>query len=207
MIWTVNYLNSIAGLNFARNRNRKIGAWPALYGEALNPLRLVQEALKSSARNPGRSDVELDSSNRPAFPDQSTGNVNSFGAQVLSETTVGKVSVQFEISHVGTPNDRFYKADTDCDDRSTNMDKDKVYFEVIDDINGNKALCLGLQDNVNNGAAGYVTLYGGKPRTISCTFELGNIESVYEKHITAKMRYRYSQFIEKSIVVEDVSQN
>jgi len=123
----------------------------------------------------------------------------------VTQTPLGsdKIQLQFEISHVGDVNDRFYKVDTDCDDKTTNTDKDKVYLEVVTDINGNTAECSGLEEGTGN--AGYVTLYNGKPRTVICSFDVGDVEGVYEKQITANLQYRYSQFIEKTILVKDVS--
>jgi hypothetical protein len=116
----------------------------------------------------------------------------------------GKIQVNFEISHVGTPNDRFYKFNTDCDDRSTNTQKDKVYFEV-GQINGKKGKCTGLQEANADGSGGYVTLFNGRPMTVLCTFDLGNIEGSFETILEATLKYRYYQFIEKPILIKDVS--
>jgi hypothetical protein len=116
-----------------------------------------------------------------------------------------KIQLQFVISHVGSVNDRFYKVDTECDDRATNTDKDKVYIEIETDINGNLAQCSGLEQSTGN--AGFITLFNGKPRNVICTFEVGNIDGAFEKQITAKLSYRYYQFIEKRILVKDVSTN
>jgi hypothetical protein len=123
------------------------------------------------------------------------------------ETPIGssKIQLQFEISHVGTPNDRFYKFDTVCDDRATNTNKDIVYFELETDINGNYAQCSGLRDSNANKNAGYVELFNGKPRIVICQFDTGTIDGVYETLLSAKLKYRYYQFIEKPILIKDVS--
>ncbi|MFT4297637.1 MAG: hypothetical protein ACMXX5_00415 [Candidatus Woesearchaeota archaeon] len=123
----------------------------------------------------------------------------------VTQTPLGsdKIQVQFEISHVGSANDRFYKVDTECDDSATNTDRDKVFFEIPTDINGNYAQCSGLEESTGN--SGYVKLFSGRPRSVICTFEVGNIEGAFEKQLTATLRYRYHQFIEKRILVKDVS--
>jgi len=124
----------------------------------------------------------------------------------VSQTPGGsdKIQVQFEISHVGDTNDRFYKLDTECDDKSTNTDKDKVYFKVADDVNGNSAECSGLESG-STSDEGYVTLYNGKPRTVVCTIDVSNVEGVYEIPLGVELSYRYYQFIEKTILIKDVS--
>jgi hypothetical protein len=122
----------------------------------------------------------------------------------VHQTPLGsdKIQLQFEISHVGSANDRFYKTNTECDDRSTNIDKDIVHFEIMDSAQDVK--CSGLQ-NAESDSSGFVTLYNGKPRTIICSFDVTGVEGMFEKQITAKLGYRYSQFIEKTILVKDVS--
>jgi hypothetical protein len=114
-----------------------------------------------------------------------------------------KIQVQFVIEHVGSPNDRFYKKDTECDDKATNTDKNKVFLNIIEDINGNYAECSGLEESTGN--SGYVTLHAGRPRTVICSFEIGDVQGVFEKQITASLEYRYYQFIEKRILVKDVT--
>lgn len=125
----------------------------------------------------------------------------------VGQTPLGsdKIQIQFEISHVGETNDRFYKLDTECDDRTTNTDKDLVYFEVETEIEGSSADCSGLRDSKSQGNAGYVELFNGKPRTVVCSFDVSGIQGTYEKQIVSKLEYRYYQFIEKNVLVKDVS--
>ena len=113
-----------------------------------------------------------------------------------------KLQLTFDVSHVGAPNDRFYKVDTDCDDDVTNMDRDKVYFEISTDINGNKADCSGLEEGTGN--AGYIKLRNGVTQTVVCNFNVGDVNLDFEKLINVKLGYRYYQFIEKNILIEDV---
>ena len=126
----------------------------------------------------------------------------------VTQTPVGsdKIQLTFEISHVGEVNDRFYKLDTDCDDRATNQNKDLVYFEVLD-TEGNSlgdAQCTGLKKGSQD-SEGYIELFSGAPRTVVCTFDTSNVEGIFEKKVNVKISYRYSQFIEKTIIVKDVS--
>ena len=126
----------------------------------------------------------------------------------VTQTPVGseKIQLTFEISHVGEADDRFYKLDTDCNDRATNQDKDLVYFEVLStegDSLGD-AQCTGLRKGSQD-SEGYIELFNGAPRTVVCTFDTSNVEGIFEKKVNAKISYRYSQFIEKNILVKDVS--
>lgn len=116
-----------------------------------------------------------------------------------------KIQLVFTVEHVGTPNDRFYKLDTECDDRQTNRDKDLVWFEVVSDINGATASCTGMREFNADKSGGYVELYNGEPRQVICQFDMSNVDGIYEELVTVRLKYRYSQFIEKTILVKDVS--
>lgn len=118
-----------------------------------------------------------------------------------------KIQVQFEVSHVGSQHDRFYKLDTDCDDRTTNLDKNKVYINVETDINGNYAQCSGLEGGQSGSNEGFITLHGGSPRIVICTYEVGEISGAFERQINVKLGYRYYQFIERNLLIKDVSPN
>ena len=56
--------------------------------------------------------------------------ITEFTQQAISSD---KIQVSFVVSHVGAPNDRFFKLGTDCDDRVTNVDKEKVLVTVTSD--------------------------------------------------------------------------
>ncbi|MCB9358600.1 hypothetical protein H6503_01590 [Candidatus Woesearchaeota archaeon] len=113
-----------------------------------------------------------------------------------------KIQLQFTISHVGEVNDRFFKTDTDCEDSHTNNDKDKVHFEVLTDINGNKAQCSGFTEGSGN--SGFVKLYNGVDQIVTCNFDVGDVNTDFEKLINVRLEYRYYQFIEKNILIEDI---
>ncbi len=116
-----------------------------------------------------------------------------------------KIQVSFKVEHVGDVNDRIFKKGTECDYRVSNLDKNKVYVEVTSDINGKKASCSGLQEPTADNSAGYVTLWDMKPRTVVCSVDVSNVEGVFEELFTVSLKYRYMQFIEKQILVKDVS--
>jgi hypothetical protein len=118
-----------------------------------------------------------------------------------------KIQLTFEIAHVGTPNDRFYKEGTACDDSAMNLNKNKVYFKINDPTgSGIKDVsCSGLQEGSKK-SEGYVELFSGAPRVVVCSFDLDDdIRSVFEKQINVDLRYRYGQFIEQSMLIKDVS--
>ncbi len=119
-----------------------------------------------------------------------------------------KIQVQFTVAHVGATEDRFYMDGQECDDTSTYLYKDKVYVDVVSDINGRTAECTGLQTRAGQTTAsneGYVTLFNGAPRIVVCSFNLENIDFVANVPIIIEMKYRYFQFIEKPLIVQDVT--
>jgi len=116
-----------------------------------------------------------------------------------------KIQISFVVDDVGDANDRFYKMDTDCDDLPTNIDRDVVYVEILSDINGVVPSCNGLRDPNPTNSAGYVTLYDGEPRRVICQVDVSGIDSVFLDEFEVKLRYRYSQFIEKPVLIKDVT--
>ena len=133
----------------------------------------------------------------------------------VTEAPIGenKIQVTFTVEHRGEATGTFYTHNTDCDDRITNPDKYVVYVDVLSDINGETADCTGLEMPADPAAgvigdkqhAGFVRLFRGAPRTVSCTFDLSHIDSDFEDLFEVKMSYRYSTSIEKRILVKDVS--
>jgi len=125
----------------------------------------------------------------------------------FKEATLGsdKIQVSFKVEHVGDVNDRFFKQGTECNYKVTNLDRNKVWVEVTSDINGKKASCSGLEEPAADNSAGYVTLWDRKPRTVVCSVDVSDVEGVFEELFTVSLKYRYMQFIEKSVLVKDVS--
>lgn len=135
---------------------------------------------------------------------------NSGGPIQLSsvrESSQGRdrIMVSYTLTNKGYPNEYFFKPGTDCDRSSTNRDRNVVYVEV-EPIDNNRlnADCTGFIGG-GRGNSGYVELFGGSPRTISCTFDLTSVDSDFEARSNVKIQYRYMQFIEKQILVKDVS--
>lgn len=115
-----------------------------------------------------------------------------------------KLQVLFTLSHVGYSEDRFYKLDTDCDDYAGNTDKDLVLFEVVSQLEGVEAECSGLRDSQSSNS-GYVELPNGADTQVVCSFDVSSADSIYETPINLKLGYRYSQYIEKPMLIKDVS--
>lgn len=146
-------------------------------------------------------------------------NTHNSGAPVhvtgLSEAPVGedKIQLTFTVSHVGNPTDSFFAVGTECDDTITNPQKYVVFVNVTSDVNGAYADCAGLEDPAEgpvlgpNGErkGGFVRMYRGAPRTITCTVDLSNVESTFEELFEVELMYRYMQSIEKPILIRDVS--
>src|SRR3989344_3940959 len=121
----------------------------------------------------------------------------------LSEAPVGdnKIQMNFIVAHVGAQDDRFYKKDTACDDRTTNVNKDIVFVNVVSDINGVRAQCSGLQSASADHSSGYITLFNGAPRNVVCTFDTSSVDFVSQMPALVELEYRYSQFIERPLVI------
>lgn len=125
----------------------------------------------------------------------------------LSEAPVGdnKIQVNFVVAHVGAQDDRFYRKDTSCDDRTTNINKDTVFVNMVSDINGVRAQCSGLQSPSADRSSGYITLFNGAPRNVVCTFDTSSVDFVSQVPVLIQLEYRYAQFIERPLVIQDVS--
>lgn len=150
--------------------------------------------------------------NEPKNPQNSGAPLHITG---MSEAPIGedKVQLTFTISHVGNPTDSFFAVGTECDDSITNPQKYVVYINVTSDVNGARADCSGLEDPVEGpirGAhgeryGGFVRMYRGQPRTVTCTLDLSNVESTFEELFEVELFYRYMQSIEKPMLIRDVS--
>ncbi|MBS3113091.1 hypothetical protein J4418_03345 [Candidatus Woesearchaeota archaeon] len=126
---------------------------------------------------------------------------------MLKESPLGenKVQILFEIEHVGDKDDMFYRVGTDCNDAIINPDKYKVFLKVTSDVNGALPRCSGLEQGNSVESEGFVTLFNGQKRAVICTLDLSAVDSVFEELFTVDLSYRYHQFFEKSIEIQDVS--
>ena len=119
----------------------------------------------------------------------------------------GRVQVTFQITPTGQESDRFYKDGTDCNDDLTNKDRYKVFVDVSE-VSGITPNCILEEKNSTsgglNGAQGYRTLWNGRPQTVSCTLDFGTIESSFRPLLNIDLKYRYSQYIEKGLLVQSM---
>ncbi|MBI4441582.1 hypothetical protein HY639_05420 [Candidatus Woesearchaeota archaeon] len=118
----------------------------------------------------------------------------------------GKIQVLFEVEHVGDKNNIVFKRGTECDDSIANPNRNVVYARITSEVYGKKADCVGFDDPDQDNQGGYFTLYGGQKRAITCTYDINDIGSaVFEPLFTVDLFYRYYQYIEKSILIRDVT--
>ncbi len=119
----------------------------------------------------------------------------------------GKIQVIFEIEHVSDKNNLIFKRGTECDDRIDNQNRNVVYIRVTSDVYGKKADCSGggFEDPDTDGQGGYINLYGGQKRALTCTYDISDIGSaVFEPLFTVDLFYRYYQYAEKPITIKAV---
>ncbi len=126
----------------------------------------------------------------------------------LREAPIGtdKIQVSFEVAHVGDAADRFFNVDAaECDTSITNPDRNMVFINVISDVNGRIPKCDGLQEAAPDGSSGFVTLFEGAPRIVTCTIDISGIESTFEDLFEVDLEYKYLQAIEKQLLIRDVA--
>ena len=126
----------------------------------------------------------------------------------FKEAPIGqnKIQLNFVVSHVGEANGKIFKLTApDCKDEIGNVDRNKVFVRVTSDVDARKASCQGLEEASQDNSAGYITLYDGAPRTVTCTLDTTGIESTFEDLFTVDLEYKYMQYIEKQIDIRDVT--
>ncbi|MFH0875251.1 MAG: hypothetical protein V1859_04900 [archaeon] len=126
----------------------------------------------------------------------------------LRESPLGdnKVQIVFTIENVKDVKGTIFKRASVCDDSVNNPDLNKVWVDVKTDINGVRADCTGLMEGASR-SQGYVTLYNGEPRTVTCTVDLSNVDSIFEKAYEITLDYNYLHYIERPLEIRDVSTN
>lgn len=126
----------------------------------------------------------------------------------LREAPIGtdKIQVSFTVDHVGNPSNSFYAVSADkCDDTITNPERYMVYVNVVSDINGKFPKCDGLEMPTADRSAGYVRLFEGEPRVVTCTLDVSGIDSTFEELFEVDLDYKYLQSIETQVQVRDVA--
>lgn len=113
----------------------------------------------------------------------------------------GKVQVNFLVEHIGPGEFYGRSAEEDCNPSVRNTNKFKVDVEVDMQDPGAIVQCYRL----GNSNKGTLALYNGAPQTVTCTIEGSSPGSrVYTDTMTIITSYRYGQFIEQPIVIQDV---
>ena len=115
-----------------------------------------------------------------------------------------KLQIAFTIAQVGGSEDRFYKLNTNCEDITTNLNKDIVHIKM-GDINGKRPSCTGLQNPTADSSEGDITLFNGAARPVICSLDTTGVDYVAQVPLNFELSYRYSQFIEKPIMIQDVT--
>jgi len=128
----------------------------------------------------------------------------------LREAPIGtdKIQVSFIVEHVGDPNDAFFSVSApECDTSITNPNKNVVFVNVVSDVNGVYAQCDGLEQPSPDRSSGFVRLFNGAPRTVTCTIDISGIESTFNELFEVDLEYKYLQSIERPMIIRDVSTN
>ncbi len=123
-----------------------------------------------------------------------------------------KVSVLFTVSHVGTDGKIFkFEGDNEnpCDDSLTNQaekDEVKLHIYLPDQTSATINCNGGTFDDGGVETTGYVKLFEGNPRTVTCTIteSSGNSDVIYEDLLEIDMYYRYGQTAKKTVIVKDL---
>ena len=126
----------------------------------------------------------------------------------MREAPIGtdKIQVSFTITHVGEPTDAFFAVSGDkCDDTITNPERYMVYVNVVSDINGKFPKCDGLEMPTADRSAGYVRLFDGAPRIVTCTLDVSGIDSTFEELFEVDLDYKYLQSLQSMVQVRDVA--
>jgi len=120
-----------------------------------------------------------------------------------------KIQINFEIEHVGI-GDFFGRpegGDTTseiCDFSMRNFNKYYVDVEVSPLQDSGLVVSCSRFGGSN---AGRIKLYQGAPVTVSCTIERTRPSSgrVFQEPLNIKLRYRYGQYIETPLIIQDVN--
>lgn len=126
----------------------------------------------------------------------------------LREAPIGteKIQLTFKIEQTGEASGNFYAISASrCDNTITNPERNVVFVNVKSDINGRMPQCVGLEMSSADRASGYVRLFDGQPRIVTCTLDITGIESTYEDLFEVDLEYKYEQSIEKRLQIRDVS--
>lgn len=149
-------------------------------------------------------DASICSLSGEKFP-QNSGGPLQITSVVENPMADNKVQVVFVIEHVGI-GEFFGREDGEiCDFSVRNFNKYYVDVEVepLSD-SGMTISCSRFSGGSNQGR---IKLYQGAPTTVSCTIERTRPSAgrVFQDLLNIRLRYRYGQFIETPIIIQDVT--
>ncbi len=115
-----------------------------------------------------------------------------------------KIQMNFVVEHVGSGTIYKREPGATCDASVTNKEKNWVHVRIKPLSDSRYSIDCG---RLANGNQGQVQLFQGAPTTISCTLtRTGDSQGrIFEPLLEIELRYRYGQFIESPILVQDVS--
>jgi hypothetical protein len=121
-----------------------------------------------------------------------------------------KIQVSFVIEHVGIgeffgrPTSGQQDTSEICDFSVRNLNKYNV--DVIVEPLSDSGMVISCS-RFNGGSSGRIKLYQGAPTTVRCTIERTRASAgrVFEDLLNVKLLYRYGQFIETPIIIQDVT--
>lgn len=125
----------------------------------------------------------------------------------VKETPHGQdaVSIQFTVEHVGTGLIFKKRGGQECEDTVTNFERNYVKVDVYMEQGSNTQVNCPL---LGSGGSGYVQLFQGAPRTLSCTLRMPGAHGrseVFQDILHIDLEYTYLQFTERPIIVRDVT--
>ncbi len=126
----------------------------------------------------------------------------------LVENPMGenKVQVNFIVEHVGSGDFYGRESGENCDPSVRNTNRYEVDVNVLPFEDPDTSISC---NRFEGGRSGSITLYQGSPTTVTCTIEQNSDSDVriYQDVMTIELKYRYGEFIEQQVVVQDVSNN
>jgi hypothetical protein len=141
------------------------------------------------------------------FPQNSGGPLH-ISSLVENPMSQNKIQVNFVIEHVGIG--EFFGRPTGdinqeiCDFSVRNFNK--YYVDIVVEPLQDSGMTVSCS-RFGGGNEGRVKLFQGAPTTISCTIERTrqSAQRIWQEPLNIKLKYRYGQFIETPIIIQDVS--
>jgi len=140
---------------------------------------------------------------------QNSGGPIHISSVVENPMSQNKIQVVFTIEHVGIG--EFFGRPLTGDDLSERCDFsvrnfNKYYVDVeVEPLSDSRMFIKCAR--FSNSNTGRIKLYQGAPTTVSCTIERNQPSShrIFQDLLNIKLKYRYGQFIETPILIQDVT--